>query len=261
MRFARSARAAGEQYCLDLEGTQSGPVGAVEERASVETPETIFIKVFRTLKPRTPIPAIHIDWRKYSSVHSSVRLEAGHLRLRISDLLQGAPAAVLEALAFILLGKMFRKPAAKAHVHRYNLYLSRREVRRDMHLIKQVRGRKFVSGPKGAVHDLEAIFADLNERYFGGMLATPALGWSRTRNRHLLGHFDPSHNAIIISRLFDHPEVEKLALEFVMYHEMLHLRFPAEYRGSRRCVHTSEFKKAEKEFTGWKEASTLLKRL
>jgi hypothetical protein len=253
--------AAGCQYCLDLGGMPEDPAEATESPMPVETPEQIFGRVFHILRPRTPLPSIRIEWRKYASVNSSVRLEQGNMLLRISDLLQGSPAPVLEALAYILLGKLYKKPAAKAYVHRYNLYLNRRDIRRDMHLIRQTRGRKFVSGPEGTVHDLAALFSDLNQRYFAGMLASPELGWSREKNRHLLGHFDPSHNAIIISRVFDSPAAPTLALEFVMYHEMLHLRFPAEYRGARRAVHTREFKKAEKEFAGWKEANELLKRL
>jgi predicted metal-dependent hydrolase len=77
----------------------------------------------------------------------------------------------------------------------------------------------------------------------------------------MLGHFDPSHNAIIISRIFDNPSVPLLAIEYVMFHEMLHLRYPVDHAGSRRRVHTREFRVAEKEFPGWKEAKEILKRL
>ena len=194
-------------------------------------------------------------------MNSSVRWEQGKLSLKISDLLQSSPPAVLEALAFILLGKLFRKPAAKAHVHRYNVYLNRRDVRRDMHLVRQIRGRKFISGPQGQAYDLAEIFNRLNGQYFDGMLAMPELGWSRTRSKRLLGHFDPSHNAIIISRIFDREDVEPIALDFVMYHEMLHLEFPTAYRGARRCIHGKDFKEAEKRFADWKTAAELLKRL
>jgi hypothetical protein len=248
------------QFSLDLGEASRNPPSAVAGE-TVETPESIFRRVFHSLRPRTPMPAVEIAWRKYANVNSSVRWEQGRLSLKISDLLQSSPPAVLEALAFILLGKMFRKPVSKAHVHRYNLYLNRRDVRRDMHLVRQIRGRKFVSGPQGQFYDLAQIFVDLNRRYFDGMMAAPQLGWSRTRNKRLLGHFDPSHNAIIISRIFDRENVERLALEFVMYHEMLHLRFPTEYHGARRCIHTPEFKAAEKKFVGWKLAAELLKRL
>jgi hypothetical protein len=205
------------------------------------------------------MPNIEIEWRKYANANSSVRLEDGTLKFKISDLLESSPPPVIEALVHILLSKMYRKPIAKVHLHRYNLYLNRRDVRRDMQLVRQSRGRKFVSGPKGHCYDLAVIFDELNTRYFNGMMACPQLGWSRTRNRRLLGHFDPCHNAIIISRIFDSPHVERVALEFVMYHEMLHLRYPTEYRGARRCIHTRDFKQSEREFVGWKRASELLK--
>jgi hypothetical protein len=46
-----------------------------------------------------------------------------------------------------------------------------------------------------------------------------------------------------------------------MYHEMLHLRHPAEHEGARRCVHTRAFKDAEKQFERLKEAKALLRKL
>jgi hypothetical protein len=42
---------------------------------------------------------------------------------------------------------------------------------------------------------------------------------------------------------------------------MLHLRYPAENRGARRCVHTRAFKQAEREFESLAEAKALLRRL
>jgi len=46
-----------------------------------------------------------------------------------------------------------------------------------------------------------------------------------------------------------------------LFHEMLHLRFPVDHRGARRCVHTTEFKQAEREFPQLKEAKELLKKI
>jgi hypothetical protein len=249
------------QFQLDLGDLPAETLAQAPIASPTETPEAIIARVFRALRPRAPLPQIEIRWRKYATVHSSVRLEDEKLRFKVSDLLQSSPAAVIEALAYILLGKLYRKPIAKTHTHRYNLYLNRRDVRRDLHVVRRLRGRKFVTGPKGEVYDLSVIFDELNQRYFGGLMPVPQLGWSRTRNKSLLGHFDPCHNAIIISRVFDDVKTPKLGLEFVMYHEMLHLKFPTEYRGARRCVHTRQFKESERKFTGWKEASDLLKRM
>ena len=130
-----------------------------------------------------------------------------------------------------------------------------------MRKVRQARGRKFVSGPEGEVYNLQDLFEGLNQRFFGGLMARPQLGWSRKPSRTLLGHFDPTHNAIIISKIFDRAECPALALEYVMFHEMLHLRFPTEHRGARRCVHTREFKAAEKTFPDFEKAKGLLKNL
>ena len=118
-----------------------------------------------------------------------------------------------------------------------------------------------VSGAQGRHYNLEEIFDDLNRRFFGGLLGRPELGWSRRRSRTLLGHFDPAHNAIIVSRLFDQPEVPRLLVEYIVFHEMLHLRHPVEHGRTRRCVHTPEFKQAERAFPGLAEARRLLKDL
>ena len=65
----------------------------------------------------------------------------------------------------------------------------------------------------------------------------------------------------MISRIFDDPRTPKLTLEYVMFHEMLHLQYPVDHRGARRCVHTPEFKAHEKTFPHFKEAKLLLKKL
>src|SRR5581483_11555541 len=168
-----------------------------------ETPEEIYARVFHELRPRTPLPNLTVEFCRFANADSFIRLENGRLHVRMSDLLSGAPAPVMEALAHILLGKLYRKPIARAYSHRYRLYLNRKDVRRQAQLVRQIRGRKFVSGPEGEHFNLEEVFERLNTQHFDGLMGRPQLGWSRGRARHLLGHFDPAHNAIIISRILD----------------------------------------------------------
>jgi len=238
---------------LDLPGLQSS--------LFFETPEETYARVFRELKPRTPVPRLEVEFCRFANADSFIRLEDGKLRVRISDMLAGAPAPVLEALAHILLGKLYKKPVPRAYSHRYRLYLNRRDFRRQAQLVRQIRGRKFISGPAGEIHDLAEVFERLNRQFFNGLLGRPLLGWSRGASRAMLGHFDPSHNAIIISRIFDRAAAPAEALDYVMFHEMLHLRYPVDHSGIRRRVHTREFREAEKTFPGLKEAKAALKRL
>ena len=184
----------------------------VESALLFETPEEIFARVFRALRPRTKAPRIALEFCPFANADSYASAEEGELRIRMSDLLEGAPAPILEALAYILLGKLFRKPVPGTYAHRYRLYLNRREMRRKMHLVRQIRGRKFVSGPQGNCYNLETVFEDLNFQYFHGLMARPLLGWSRLPSRTTLGHYDPSHNAIIVSSRLDGAAVPLLEL-------------------------------------------------
>ena len=226
-----------------------------------ETVEELYARVFRELKPRTPLPEVTVCYRKFANVNSSISMSEGKVAVKLSDLLEGAPSSVMESLARILLGKLFKKPAERAHLYRYRRYLNRKDIRCQMQLMRQTRGRKHISGPVGAFHDLAEIFDRLNVEFFHGLLGQPELGWSLHRSRTMLGHFDPSHNAIIISRIFDEKTVPALAIEYVMFHEMLHLKFPVDHSGMRRCVHTREFREAEKQFPLLTEAREALKRL
>ena len=221
----------------------------------------MYDRVFRVLKPRTPVPPFRVEFCEFANANSFIRLQNGSIQVKISDVLRDAPAPVMEALAVILLSKLYRKEIPRAVSHRYRLYLNRRDVRHEMQRVKRERGRKEIVDPRGRVYDLLEIFEDVNFRFFGGLMARPLLGWSRRASRTTLGHYDPSHHAIVLSSILDRPGVPRLAVEYVMFHEMLHLRYPVEHRGARRCVHTPEFKAAEKEFPQLKAAKEALRRL
>ncbi len=226
-----------------------------------ETPAAMALRVFRDLKPRTPPPEVRVVFKPFASANSFIRLAEGVLELRITDVLEGAPSPILESLLYILIGKLYRREISGWHNERYRRYMNRRDMRRSLELLRQTRGRKFVSGPRGEHYDLEEMFEALNLRYFDGMMARPALGWSRQASRTTLGHYDPSHNAIILSRILDRAATPRLAVEYVLFHEMLHLRHPVDHRAARRRVHTRDFRAAERSFKGLAEAKEMLKRL
>ena len=156
---------------------------------------------------------------------------------------------------------MYRKPIDPRQSARYRRYVGSHEVVSKAHLVRQMRGRKQLHSPQGRVYDLDAIFDELNQRFFYGLLGRPRMSWSPTRTRSILGHYDPAHNAIVISRIFDHPQVPRYAVEYIVYHEMLHLKHPVKLRGSRRCVHSAEFVAEEKLFPELERANAFLKRL
>ena len=207
------------------------------------------------------MPPLFVEFFAFANVNNTIRLREGHLHVRLSDLLEGAPDSVLRAIAHILLAKIYRKPIERGHATRYRKYVHSHDIRSKVHLVRQARGRKRIGSARGRYYDLEAVFEDLNLRFFGGTQARPQMSWSQGRARNLLGHYDPAHNAIVISRIFDHPSVPRYAVEYIVYHEMLHLRHPVKLNGSRRCVHSPAFKAEERLFPQLEAAQRFLRRL
>jgi predicted metal-dependent hydrolase len=221
----------------------------------------IFHETYRELRPRGPIPELAVEFFAFANINNTIRLREGRLLVRLSDLLEGAPQPVLRALAHILLAKIYRRPIAREHASRYRRYVSSHEISAKAHLVRQIRGRKRIESANGHAYNLEAVFDDLNARFFHGLLARPLMTWSRDNARNRLGHYDPAHNAIVVSRIFDHPRVPRYVVEYILYHEMLHLKHPVRLRGSRRCVHSAEFQAEEKLFPRLEEAKHFLRHL
>jgi predicted metal-dependent hydrolase len=221
----------------------------------------IFQNTYRELRPAASVPELKIEFFAFANVNNTIRLRDGRLLVRLSDLLEGAPDSVLRAIAHILLAKMYRQPIDRGQAARYRRYVASHEIVRKTHLVRQMRGRKRLRPARGHFYDLDEVFEKLNTRFFHGLMARPRMSWSQAKTRRILGHYDPAHNAIIISRVFDHLAVPAYVLEYIVYHEMLHLKHPVKLRGSRRCVHSAEFQAEEKLFPHAAEANAFLKRL
>jgi predicted metal-dependent hydrolase len=221
----------------------------------------IFQDTYRELRPKASLPELRIEFFAFANINNTIRLRNGRLLVRLSDLLEGAPEAVLRAIAHILLAKMYRQPIERGHSARYRKYVASHEIMRKAHLVRQLRGRKLLRPARGHFYDLDAIFEELNLRFFHGLMARPRMSWSQNKTRRILGHYDPAHNAIVISRIFDHFAMPRYVLEYIVYHEMLHLKHPVKLCGSRRCVHSAEFQAEEKLFPRVGDANAFLKRM
>jgi hypothetical protein len=221
----------------------------------------IFEQAYSELRPRTPMPEFEVHFYRFANINCTIRLRQGRIFVRLSDLLEGAPEPVLYAILHILIAKLHRKPIDAAHATRYRKFTGSQAMAARVHLIRQMRGRKRIEGPKGQHYDLDQIFDDLNLRFFHGLMARPQMTWSGNRSLRSLGHYDPAHNTIVVSRVFDGPRVPQYAIDYLVYHEMLHLRHPVKLRGSRRLVHPKAFRDEEKLFPQLAEAQQFLKKL
>lgn len=221
----------------------------------------IFEQEYREIRPRAPMPTFDIRFRRFTSLNTTIRLREGRLHVRLSDLLEHAPESVHHSIAHILLAKLYRKPIAPTHSDRYRRHVSSDAVSRQAEHIRQTRGRKRILTAVGHHFDLNEVFDSLNARFFHGLLGKPVLTWSAHHARRMLGHYDAAHNTIVVSRVFDRPDTPRCAVEYLLYHEMLHLKHPVRVKAGRRSVHSREFQAEERLFPELEEAKAYLRHL
>jgi hypothetical protein len=220
-----------------------------------------FADAFQQVTRRRETPEIHVAYYPFAGLNHTIRIRKQRIYVRVSDLLCEAPPQVQRALAFILMAKLFRKRASAEDQAIYRQYAYQPQVLRASELARRARGRKHLSGAAGQHFDLDQLFARLNRRYFNNQLPKPALSWSQRRSKRLLGHHDHVHEAIVISRSLDEPDMPEFIVEFILYHEMLHLKHGPRQINGRRIHHHAAFRADERRFARYEEACAWLDRL
>jgi hypothetical protein len=215
--------------------------------------QKVFGEAFRQLDPngrrfRLNSSDIEVRFYPYAGLHHTIRVRTGRVYVRLSDIFQNAPPEVIRALAFLLVARLLSRKAPAAHERVYRAYAFSPQVLRASDLARQKRGRKVISSAQGKAYDLDRLFAKLNRRHFDGEIEKPVLTWSKRRARSILGHHDAVHKTITISKALDSRDVPEWFVEYILYHEMLHIKHPARLIRGRRYYHTPAFRSEEQRF-------------
>lgn len=226
-----------------------------------QTLRAYFADAFRQVTKRDEMPQIHVSFYPFAGLNHTIRIRRQQIYVRVSDLLRTAPPQVQRALAFILMAKLFRKRASSEHQALYQQYARQPQVIRASELARRGRGRKHLTSAAGNYHNLDQLFARLNRRYFANQLPHPGISWSQRRTKRILGHHDQVHDAIVVSRSLDAPDVPEFLVEYVLYHEMLHLKHSPRVINGRRIYHHAAFRADEQRFVHYDAAIAWLDQL
>ncbi len=209
-----------------------------------------------------PVPPCRVEFYPYVSTKSTIRERGGRLHLRLSDHFLDAPDEAIRGVTGILLARLRRVPESRVDPGdgaAYKAFLDKVADRRAAS--RRGRGRKHID-PIGDHRSLLESYLRVNLAMDLTLDHAPKLGWSKTRSRRRFGHQDPDHHCIIISRVLDDPSVPDFVLDYVMYHELLHIVIPpTRGPGGRRIVHSRAFKEAEARFPRQVDAERWLARL
>lgn len=216
-------------------------------------------RVHARLRPARGLPRPpHVEFYPYANGTSTVRERDGQLRFRITTRLEGAPDAAVEGVFAVLLSRILRvdlPPSESSNVRAYREHLEAGRGRAE------AKGRKHID-PVGAHRSLLESYLRVTLDLGLVLPRVPTLSWSKTVARHRFGHWDPDHNAVVISQVLDDPAVPEFVLDYVVYHELLHILHPVKMgSGTKRIVHSAAFKRDERRFPGWKEADAWIEKL
>ena len=217
-------------------------------------------EAFRSIGRVNEIPGIEVRFYPYVGINHTIRVRRGRVFVRISEICREMPPTGHQALAFILVAKLLRKRVSPKARDIYSSYIKTTEIREKATENKRARGRKVISSGKGEVYDLVEIFDRLNRVYFQRLLPQPVLTWSARKTYRILGHHDSTHQTIVISKSLDSTKVPEYVVEYVVFHEMLHIHHPTQHRDGRRYNHTPAFRRDERKFVYFEQAERWIER-
>lgn len=231
-----------------------------KRRTAVPGGERLLLRVHARLGIAGRPPHFVAEFYPYAGLVQTIRLRRDTVFVRFSDLMQKAPAEVMESAAAILLARLYRAALPQDLARPYRDYAAHHRTRQRVTHLRRRRAQRPTTSPSGRFFDLQSIFARLNDEYFDGSLAAPELGWSARPWRRQLGCFDPALNQIVLSSRLDRQGVPAYAVEYVMFHEMLHMKHPVRRAACGLQSHSPKFKAEEKRFREYKSAWQYLKR-
>lgn len=222
--------------------------------------DRIFQRIYTRLGCQGRPPQFVVDYHPYAGLSHTIRLRGDTAHVRLSDVMRRATREVIESAAALLLGRLYRLRPPRELLEIYREFAHSHSTRKQIMALRRNRARKLDLNPAGNHHDLEAMYHQLNQRYFARSLPYPRLGWSARSWRAQLGCFDPALNQIVINRVLDGRGVPEYVVAYVLYHEMLHQKHPVKFARCRRESHSSDFRREERQFSDYARAMKFLTR-
>ena len=164
------------------------------------------------------------------------------LSVRLQRVFLDADAAVIGELAEFIRRKGGNTPLIRS-------FLKSKAASMDAHPRQR---RSVWLRSSGVHHDLRRHFDEINNAYFSGGVTAEVTWGKRSKKRavkrRVLGSFSPVSNIIRLNPILDSPKVPTYFIGFIVYHEMLHAAIGIKKDGSRRAMHTKEFREQEKTY-------------
>ena len=199
---------------------------------------------------------IQAQFHPYRSLRHTIEWNHKYIHLKISQYLADAPEKIIQDLAIILLAKVYKSKPKKSIKDSYKAFAN--SIQPDIPKRKKSIPKGYES--KGKYYNLQEFFNNLNDKYFDNKLAVKYLGWSKNKSYTRLGYYDRERDLLVLSKIFDSKKVPQIVLEYLLYHEMLHIFIPTTTLNGRRRIHPPEFRQLERKFPDYPQIQNWIKK-
>jgi hypothetical protein len=199
---------------------------------------------------KTPV---RVDFEDTGSRICRYGVEGGKRFAALSDYLSDSPPEVVEdILACLFSGKKTSPDIFREYVSSDEFILAKRPLFLE-------RGG-FTCTSEG---DFRSLSDSAQRLYDSGLLgaddfSNTYITWTKRKTRRVLGRCYPMFRVISISPILDSGSVPEDCLDFVVYHEFLHIRQGLMFG---RRYHNTDFRRQEREFPGYDSIQKVLSRL
>lgn len=191
------------------------------------------------------------------SIRHTIQLRRKHIQVKIAQSFREAPEQILKILGLILYSKLFHFKIVTQTRRTYRQYVED-SILPNHKTPSRKPSKKYQA--QGNYFNLNHVFDDINRAYFHSQLRKPVLGWSLNNSYTRLGFYAEDKDLLVISRIFDSSSVPMKIVEYMMYHEMLHIAIPSEVVNGRRRIHPPEFKRMDRAFPDYDEIQKWIKK-
>ncbi|MDR0778990.1 MAG: hypothetical protein LBE48_06115 [Methanomassiliicoccaceae archaeon] len=185
------------------------------------------------------------------------RRSCGWAEFEVSDYVNDAPREVLNGLAETIFSRISRQ-TRKCYPKEMMEWITSDEFVKKKQPLYLMRARNITRSSAGEHIDLALSYqrlADLGLVNFDNDLV---LRWTKQPNTKRIGYCSVLMKVVVISSVFDSPDIPALVSDYVLYHELIHLNKGFDPFGQR---HGIDFRVLEHMHPQHEEASEWLKRL
>ena len=220
------------------------------------TTESTLKESFRTVGREYGYDNVDAEFVAFKELKIKWQRSYGKAEFKVSDYLSDAPADILDDIAKTLFSKISGSDAE--YPDAMNDWMTSREFLEEKQPVYLRRSRNLTRTMRGDHRNLEDSYERLIK---SGMIKHDPdvhISWTRDPNVRRVGYCSVLMKVVAISSIFDSTTIPEFVLDYVLYHEFIHIEAGFNPFGRK---HGPEFTKRERQYPQYEEAEDWLKRL